>query len=74
MVNIWTDVRLWYIFSRKWNEETQKEDELIDVFQFVRIGKYKRKLQNSKTASEYESLYNFIDKARTVHKETDGIL
>ena len=33
-----------------------------------------RKLQNSKTASEYESLYNFIDKARTAHKETDGIL
>ena len=29
---------------------------------------FRRKLQNSKTASEYESLYNFIDKARTAHK------
>ena len=38
------------------------------------IDKIERKLQNSKTASEYESLYNFIDKARTAHKETDGIL
>ena len=27
-----------------------------------------RKLQNSKTASEYESLYIFIDQARTAHK------
>ena len=43
------------------------------IFQLAK-NNFMRKLQNSKTASEYESLYNFIDKARTAHKETDEVL
>ena len=43
--------------------------EIIEnSFYFTFLKTVMRKLQNSKTASEYESLYNFIDKARTAHK------